>query len=160
MDFTGLYQGSCRFMTKLRRNRFFFSFFFLKAGRSCSRALKKETDKYTSFLGQYFRQSTFLKNKLFSALNYCTRKERLWWLFSRERGFWENVRPFIPCLYSLCRDQSTDFGWVFPDELRVSSFPDRFPHHAQTAAVSSFRLRWDKDVCAFTCNLPPALLAE
>ena len=27
-----------------------------------------------------------------------------------------------------------DCDRVFPDELRVSSFPDRFPHYAQTAA--------------------------
>ena len=27
-----------------------------------------------------------------------------------------------------------DCGWVFPDELRVSLFPDRFPHYAWTAA--------------------------
>ena len=28
-------------------------------------------------------------------------------------------------------------GRVFPDMLRVSSFPDRFPHHAWTAAYSA-----------------------
>ena len=33
-----------------------------------------------------------------------------------------------------------DCGWVCPDELRVSSFPDRFSHYAWTAA-------WVKDVC-------------
>ena len=27
------------------------------------------------------------------------------------------------------------FGRLFPDELRVSSFPDRFPHYAWTAAL-------------------------
>ena len=27
--------------------------------------------------------------------------------------------------------------WVFPDKLRVSSFPDRFPHYAWTAAESA-----------------------
>ena len=27
-----------------------------------------------------------------------------------------------------------DCGWMFPDELRVSSFPDRFPHYTWTAA--------------------------
>ena len=30
-----------------------------------------------------------------------------------------------------------DCGWVFPDELRVSSFPDTFPHYAWTAAQSA-----------------------
>ena len=53
------------------------------------------------------------------------------------------VRQF----HSLGQDQSTvahlsrdDRGRVFPDELRVSSFPDRFPHYARTAAVSPHRL--------------------
>ena len=32
----------------------------------------------------------------------------------------------------------------------VSSFPDMFPH----------RLRWVKGVCAFRCNLPPALFGR
>ena len=27
-----------------------------------------------------------------------------------------------------------DCGWMFPDKLRVSSFPDRVPHYAWTAA--------------------------
>ena len=29
---------------------------------------------------------------------------------------------------------SDDCGRVFPDKLRVSSFPNRFPHYAYTAA--------------------------
>ena len=72
------------------------------------------------------------------------------------RGFLENVRQFIPRLrffflkwrlarahkfHSLGQDQSTvaqraettvtEFSLT---ELRVSSFPDRFPHYAWTAA--------------------------
>ena len=46
---------------------------------------------------------------------------------------------------------------MFPDELRVSWFLDRFPHYSWTAAVSPFRLHWVKDACVFSCNLPPAL---
>ena len=55
-----------------------------------------------------------------------------------------------------------DFGRVFLDELRVSSFPDRFPHYAWTAcqptptSLSQGCMR----VQVFRCNLPPALLAE
>ena len=45
-------------------------------------------------------------------------------------------------------------GRVFPDELCVSSFPDRFPH----SAWSPLRLCMIKGVCLFRCNLPPALL--
>ena len=81
--------------------------------------------------------------------------------FPRVRGFSENVRQFIPRLlsffflkwrlarahsfHSLGPDQSavaqraetTDCDRVFPGELRVSSFPDRFPHCAWTAAQSA-----------------------
>ena len=54
-----------------------------------------------------------------------------------------------------------DCDWVFPDELRVSSFPDRFPHYACIAGiVSPLRLRWVKSVCVFRCNLTSALLAK
>ena len=52
-----------------------------------------------------------------------------------------------------------DQGRVFPDELRVSSFPDRFPHYT-CGIVSPHRLCWVKGVCVFSCNLPPALVAE
>ena len=71
------------------------------------------------------------------------------WLFPRVRGFLENVRQGISCLHfffhveirsctliPLFRPGSVhngsaswdDYGRVFPDELRVSLFPDRFPH--------------------------------
>ena len=40
-----------------------------------------------------------------------------------------------------------DCEGVFPDELCVSSFPDRFPHYAWTVSiVSPLRLRWVKGV--------------
>ena len=48
----------------------------------------------------------------------------------------------LPCahlFYSLGQDQSTvaerteTTGRVFPDKLRVSSFPERFPHSSRTA---------------------------
>ena len=49
-----------------------------------------------------------------------------------------NSRTLIPLLMpgpihsgSACRD---DCGQMFPDKLHVSSFPDRFPHYAWTAA--------------------------
>ena len=51
--------------------------------------------------------------------------------------------------------------WVFPDELHVSSFPDRAPHSAWTAAYSAHSdFERVKGVCVFRCDLPPALLAE
>ena len=53
-----------------------------------------------------------------------------------------------------------DCGRVFPNKLRVSSLPDRYPHYGlDNGIVSSLRLCWDK-VCVFRCNLPPACLAE
>ena len=80
-----------------------------------------------------------------------------WWLFSHLQGFGENVWPFIPCLpfffffkveislrtlIPLFRPGSVhsgsaswdDCGQVFPDKLRTSSFPDKFPHYARSAA--------------------------
>ena len=51
-------------------------------------------------------------------------------------------------------------GRMFPEKLRVSSFPDRFPRYAWTEAVSPLKLRWVTSMCVFRCNLPPALLAE
>ena len=65
--------------------------------------------------------------------------------------FFENVRPFffffvngdfLRALIPLFRPGSVysgsasryDCDRMFPDELRVSSFPDRFPHSAWTAA--------------------------
>ena len=77
--------------------------------------------------------------------------------FPRLWGFWENVRPSTPrlrfffkveirwsTLIPLFRSGSVDRGsesWddcgrVFPEKLRVSLFPDRFPHYAWTAAYS------------------------
>ena len=77
------------------------------------------------------------------------------WLFPRLRGFGENVRPFFFLsffflkwklaraheFHSLGQNQSTmaqqaetTVTWAFPDELRVSSFRDRFAHYAWTAA--------------------------
>ena len=53
-----------------------------------------------------------------------------------------------------------DCGRVFPDELRVSSFPDRLPDCLDSGIVRPHRLRWVKGVCVLSCNLPPALLAE
>ena len=73
-----------------------------------------------------------------------------WWLFSRLRGFWETVRPFIPRqrffkmeissrtqipLFrpgSVCCGSASwdDCDQVFTDKVRVWSFPDRVPHYA------------------------------
>ena len=53
-----------------------------------------------------------------------------------------------------------DCGRMFLDKLRVSSFPDRFLQYTWTAAVSPLRLRWDKGVGVFRCNLPPALFGR
>ena len=41
-----------------------------------------------------------------------------------------------------------DYDRVFPDELRVSSFPGRFPHRLDIGIVSPLRLRWVKGVYA------------
>ena len=97
------------------------------------------------------------------------------------QGFWENVQQFILCLHfffffffkveissrtliPLLRPgwvhsgsvSWDDCDWVFPDELRVSSFPDRFPHY-DCGIVNPLWLRWVKGVCMFRCNLPPAI---
>ena len=54
-----------------------------------------------------------------------------------------------------------DCGRVFSEELRVSSFPDRFPHYSRTAAYSAHSDFVGSRVYAcFRCNLPPALLTE
>ena len=82
-----------------------------------------------------------------------------WWLFLHLREFWENVwlsishlhfSPFF-LLFLRCRlacahysnlmpglvhsgsARWDDCGQMFPDELHVSSLPDRFPHYAWTA---------------------------
>ena len=73
-------------------------------------------------------------------------RHRLWSTY-RVRGFGENVRQFIPRLrfflfFKMEISSRTLASWddckrVFPDELRVRSFPDRFPHYACTAAQSA-----------------------
>ena len=84
------------------------------------------------------------------------------WLVPRLRGFWETVRTFIPrrrfsflffeveisscTLIPLFMPGSVhsgspswdDCGRMFPDKLRVSSFPDRLLHYAWTAAWSNY----------------------
>ena len=79
-----------------------------------------------------------------------------WWLFPRVRGLRKNIRQFNPRLpffffkveissrklIPLFRPGSVhsgsascdDYDRVFPVELRVSSFPDRFPHSARITA--------------------------
>ena len=52
-----------------------------------------------------------------------------------------------------------DCGWMFPDKLGVSLFPDRFPHYAWTAAgldvVRPLQLHWAKVYACVgvTCHL-------
>ena len=88
------------------------------------------------------------------------RGQKIWWwcLFPHLWGFGDNVQPFIPhlrfcflkwrlacTLMPLFRPGSVHIGsascddcdQVFPDKLRVSLFPDRFPHYAWTAAESA-----------------------
>ena len=82
-----------------------------------------------------------------------------WWLFPCVRGFWENDRQFIPCLRfflfkvemssrtliplfrpgSVHRGSASwdDCGRLFPDELRVSAFSDRFPRYAWASTLSA-----------------------
>ena len=70
--------------------------------------------------------------------------------------FWMEIssRALIPLFRpgSVNSDSASwdDCGRKFSDKLRVSSFPDRFPH----------RLHGVKSICVLSCNLPPALLAE
>ena len=54
-----------------------------------------------------------------------------------------------------------DCGRMFPVKLHVSSFPDRFPCYARTAAQSAHSNFIGSRVYAFFgCNLPPALLVK
>ena len=75
----------------------------------------------------------------------------------------DSTRTLIP-LFMPGSVHSGSAGWddcvrMFPDKLRVSSFPDRFPHYAWTAAYSVHSdLIGSNGV--FRCNLPPAFLAE
>ena len=46
---------------------------------------------------------------------------------------------------------------MFPDKLRVSSFPTLC---MGSGIVSPLRFHWVKGVYVFRCNMPPALLAE
>ena len=75
-----------------------------------------------------------------------------WWRFPHVQEFLEDVQQFITCqqfflkwklghthsFHSLGQDQSTvaqgwdDYSQVVLDELRVSSFPDRFLHYSCT----------------------------
>ena len=93
--------------------------------------------------------------------------------FPCERGFEENVQPFIPSLcffffkleirsctlIPLFMPESVHTGsasWnncgqVFPDKLHVSSFPNRFPHYP-CGTVSPLWLCWVKDL-GVTCHL-------
>ena len=100
-----------------------------------------------------------------------------WWLFARLWGCWENGWPFNPRLHffffkveispctliPLFRSGSSHNGsasWdnsgrVFPDELCVSSFPDRFPRYAWPSALYPFQLHWIKFLACLdvTCHL-------
>ena len=53
-----------------------------------------------------------------------------------------------------------DCNRVFPDDLRVSSFPDIPTLCLDSGIVSPLRLRWVRGVCVFRGNLPPTTLAE
>ena len=60
-----------------------------------------------------------------------------------------SLRTLIP-LFTQGLDHSGSASWdncnrVFPDELRVSSFPDRFPHYATIVSVLNIhRFRWNR----------------
>ena len=110
-----------------------------------------------------------------------------WWLFLHLQGyFWEclticslpalfffeveiSLHTLIPLFmpWSVHSGSvSWDYwGWMFPDKLCLSSFQDRLPHYAWTAALPAQALPAHSDfvgsrVSVFRCNLPPALLAE
>ena len=59
----------------------------------------------------------------------------------RGEGVGISARTRIPLFMpgSVHRDSASgdDCGRMFPDKLRVSSFPDRFPHYAWTGALSA-----------------------
>ena len=73
-----------------------------------------------------------------------------------------SVRELISaCLLYTSPSPRDDYDRVFPDELRVSSFPDRVPTlRLDSGIVSLPRLRWVKGVCVPRSNLPPALSAQ
>ena len=111
-----------------------------------------------------------------------------WWLFPRLRVFEENVQPFIPCMHILFffrgggeissrtitslfkfkqgsvhsgSATSDDSGRVFPDELRVRSFPVRFLTMMPGQRHSQPTPTWLGQGCVrVKCNLTPALLAK
>ena len=78
-----------------------------------------------------------------------------WWLFPCLWRLGENVQPFVLCLHLFSffsfeveitsgaliplfmpgsvhsgSESWDDCGWMFPNKLQVSSFPDWFPHYA------------------------------
>ena len=112
---------------------------------------------------------------------YCVRPKcpflvvsSMWWLFLphvRILGKCSTIHSppslfFLLCLKAEIRSRTLILLLrpgsvrVFPDELRVSSFPDRFPLCQHGGIVSPLRIRWVMDVCVCRCNLPSALLAE
>ena len=104
----------------------------------------------------------------------------MWWLFPRMRGFWENVKQFIPhlrffffffleiCLCTLIPlrispqwlSELRQCDRVFHHELHASLFPDRISHCLNNSIVSPLQFCLINAVCMFCCNLAPALLAE
>ena len=83
----------------------------------------------------------------------------LFFFFFKVEISWRTVIPlFMPGSVHRGWTSWDDCGRLFPDKLRVSSFLDRLPHHAWTAA-SPLRLLRVKGVCVFRCNLSPALWA-
>ena len=70
------------------------------------------------------------------------------------------VQRFRPGSVNTGSARWDDCGQVFPDGLRVSSFPWHIPTLRLDSLVSPLRLLWVKGVCVFRCNLPTALSAE
>ena len=83
-------------------------------------------------------------------------------LFFKVEISWRTLNPlFRPGSVHSGLASWCDCDRVLPDELRVSSFSNRFPHCTWTEAQTAHSdFVGSRGVCVFRCNHPPALLAE
>ena len=107
------------------------------------------------------------------------------WFFPCLQGFWDNVRPLLPCLrfflflFKVEISSRTLIPLYTPGSVHSgpTSWDNMWPCAPWRVAcelvswevtslgpdsgkVSPLRLRWVKGVCVFRCNLPLELLAE
>ena len=82
----------------------------------------------------------------------------IFFFFLMEISLCTLIPLFMPGLVHSGSGSSDNCDQVFPDELNVSSFPERVPTLClDSGIVSPHRLHWVKGVCMFRCSLPPAL---